>query len=431
MKKRCEHCEKKANKLFEVQDRAGLLCKECLDSVAMPCSICGDNVHIDYICSTGGGEAYCPDCFTEDHDYCTNCGCAEKSDDIFNNDCGDPYCELCYYDVYTICEDCGSELFIDESYTSDGECICENCYDECGSVDFNSYRTYRGCNVPTPEPNGLKKNRFDRACGIELETVFCGDGSAQDIADECNANFSHTSDGSISGEGVEFISKPMIGDQLFEEVDKITDWLHNNSFSVNRSCGYHLHIDARDLYWPELTGIMLLGNACEDIMYSMMPASRSKSNWCRKTPIPSKRLFIIQSNRDFIDSWYNGSDSRQNNDKYNDSRYHGINMHSRVYLGTIEFRHHSGTTNPEKIKNWITICQSLVEKGAKLGKHLEDGTESKLLEFLKKNSKLTLPEFIEILELESIDNYILRRINKFSGLEVNTEEREVNNYITI
>jgi len=106
-------------------------------------------------------------------------------------------------------------------------------------------------------------------------------------------------------------------------------------------------------------------------------------------------------------------------------------MHSRVYLGTIEFRHHSGTTNPEKIKNWITICQSLVEKGAKLGKHLEDGTESKLLEFLKKNSKLTLPEFIEILELESIDNYILRRINKFSGLEVNTEEREINNYITI
>ena len=47
-------------------------------------------------------------------------------------------------------------------------------------------------------------------------------------------------------------------------------------------------------------------------------------------------------------------------------------MHSRVIHGSIEFRHHSGTINPEKIKNSIEICQSIINTGLELYRLIED-----------------------------------------------------------
>ena len=423
----CTACRESVESL-ELTKHGDGICLECRDNEHIACYNCDELVHEDES-REGGGNIFCGECFEEMFVFCESCEEPVNYQESYSSETGYSYCEYCYCEIFSHCEICVGESVNDEMFEDyDGRLVCEYCYDEESSVDLDSY--ILSLSIPTSDENSFEVNKFKRACGIELETVYNGSGSSGEVASECHYNFTHTYDGSISGDGVEFISRPMVGDRLFSEVDHITDWLHDNEFSVNRSCGYHLHIDARDLYWPELTGIMLLGNACENIIYSMMPSSRSGSNWCKKTPISSHDLLSIQSNQDFINSWYSGSDCRRSREKYNDSRYHGINMHSRVYLGTIEFRHHSGTTNPMKIKNWITICQSLVEKGAELGKHLKEGTENKLLKFLKRNTTLTLPEFIEILELESIDNYILKRINKFSELEVNTEE-EVNNYITI
>ena len=43
------------------------------------------------------------------------------------------------------------------------------------------------------------------------------------------------------------------------------------------------------------------------------------------------------------------------------SRYFKLNLQSYVKYGTVEFRHHSGTTTFSKVKNWILICARLVE----------------------------------------------------------------------
>ena len=115
--------------------------------------------------------------------------------------------------------------------------------------------------------------------------------------------------------------------------------------------------------------------------------------------------------------------------KYNDTRYHGLNLHARVYLGTIEFRYHSGTNNPTKIKNWITICQSIVEKGIALGKVMDEVPEnwdSKTHKLMTKE-ELGLADFIEILELSSISQYIVKRIRKFSRYSTEADRQYVTN----
>ena len=96
--------------------------------------------------------------------------------------------------------------------------------------------------------------------------------------------------------------------------------------------------------------------------------------------------------------------------------YHGLNLHARVYLGTIEFRYHSGTNNPTKIKNWITICQAIVQKGIEVGREYkaelteyDKATE----EILFTNGDLGIEKFIKYLELEDIEEYIIKRFHKF------------------
>lgn len=56
---------------------------------------------------------------------------------------------------------------------------------------------------------------------------------------------------------------------------------------------------------------------------------------------------------------------QEKTDKYNGARYTGLNIHSFFYRGTIEFRHHSGTVNADKAKNWGMICAAIIEYAAK------------------------------------------------------------------
>ena len=47
------------------------------------------------------------------------------------------------------------------------------------------------------------------------------------------------------------------------------------------------------------------------------------------------------------------------------SRYYKINSHAYIRHQTIEFRQHSGTTDYEKISNWIAFLAALVKYSEK------------------------------------------------------------------
>lgn len=134
-------------------------------------------------------------------------------------------------------------------------------------------------------------------------------------------------------------------------------------------------------------------------------------------------ILSIDSDSDFIDLWYDSCDASRSMDKYNDARYHGMNMHARVYLGSVEFRYHSGTNNPIKIKNWMYVCQGITRTGIILGKALcKDKSaltpfEKRLIDVYTKphDNEYTYSDFIETLELPSeVSGYVGERIDRFS-----------------
>ncbi len=421
--KKCHECTNTGDLDYYVEDLNIYVCDECVD-IFNHCESC-EGLFSDSSTESANGSIYCDECFNDEYKRCVDCGEAVMRDDVYWSPyCDDSYCEYCYYEVFTNCDSCGESMYQDDIRYCDRDdsYYCDSCYDDGEDVDLDSYNSY---SIRNSDENKFEKNKFKRLCGIELETVHRGDGYSSRI-EHPGYEFSRTGDGSISGDGVEWISSPMNGDRLFSEIDKMTDWLRDNNFGVNRSCGYHLHIDARDLYWPELCGILIVGNVTEKVLYDMMPKSRRKSNWCRKSKIKTDRILEIKSDKDFIDSWYEHSSSeRPNMGKYHDSRYHGINMHSRVYLGTIEFRHHSGTTDKEKIKNWITICQSIVEKGIGVGKCIKQNKSHEPID-ISKERPLTKEEFINHLNLKDLEGYINNRIDSFIDID---NEYINNNYI--
>ena len=104
-------------------------------------------------------------------------------------------------------------------------------------------------------------------------------------------------------------------------------------------------------------------------------------------------------------------DSEPSTDKYNDARYCGLNIHSRYYHGSIEFRLHSGTLNKTKILNWVSILNMIIIKGVELSK-MEDK------QFKKWMSAPYLRHMVSTFGVELCD-YINKRTSKFKGERVN------------
>ena len=344
------------------------------------------------------------------------------------------YCEDCYYERYTSCESCGDSIETDSSSCDrDGYYYCDYCWNERHeNVDLNSFDNSLSVYNP-PESTTFEHNKFERFVGVEIENI----GPRDYYPDYKPDSFRTSSDGSVctSDEdygGYEFISQPMCGDTLFSEIDKMGAWLRREKFRINKTCGLHIHIDARDLYYKELKGIMLVTKAFESTIFSMLPSRRYNSNWCKSINMSVNAIKALQSDSDFIGSYYNHCDEYPSLDKYNDARYQGLNLHARVYLGTIEFRYHSGTNNPTKIKNWITMCQSIVEKGIALSREFDNKPEdwdadTHLL--MNANGDLGLQAFIEILELDAIKYYILRRVCKFDRPSTEESRQYMDNEI--
>ena len=217
----------------------------------------------------------------------------------------------------------------------------------------------------------------DRAWAIEIECMVPGSADSRAFKTELRRfGFRTTYDGSISPNvqqrgfsGVEIVSDgPMTGQAGRESVVGLCEILARYNVEVNVSCGLHVHIDARDKSWKEIKKLWAAVKTNEDVIYAMLPPSRSSVSWAKKVGMSGEQIDNIKTKEQMYGTWYsyqNGGRgehvSSQWNNKYNSSRYHGLNLHPWWYQGSVEFRYHSGTTEFEKIWNWILFCQRLTE----------------------------------------------------------------------
>lgn len=157
--------------------------------------------------------------------------------------------------------------------------------------------------------------------------------------------------------------------------------LNDTDAQVNKTCGLHVHLDMRTR--ERERGFNNLVRALP-VLTNTVPSQRRDNQYCRRnsTPVLKEQLQRIGG------------------------RYWAINPAALDDHDTIEIRLHSGTTNADKIINWIRLLVRIVEAR-------ELNTEVTTLTEL--NRRLRLPSRLR--------GYFQKRIEKFKQYRSELDER--------
>jgi hypothetical protein len=145
--------------------------------------------------------------------------------------------------------------------------------------------------------------------------------------------------------GREYVSPPLLPAELFLQLPLLLQVLELHGARVNKSCGFHVHIDGAG-YTPKRMQYLINHYAkSETALDCLMPLSRRESNtdYCKSVRNVQSTML--------------SSDGRI---RY--GRYYKLNLASFAKHGTVEFRHHSGTLDFEKMVCWIALCHATAER---------------------------------------------------------------------
>lgn len=163
-----------------------------------------------------------------------------------------------------------------------------------------------------------------------------------------NHYYKIVSDGSIQGnDGQEVVSPILKGKDGLNSLKNVCDSLDAVGAKVNRSTGLHVHFDASKISDAHFVNIFKNYQKLESVIDSFMPNSRRANNngYCAS---------LIGLN-------YNRCETKSDVISLNRTRYRKVNAESYLRHKTIEFRQHSGTTEYEKMANWINFLRKLIQ----------------------------------------------------------------------
>jgi hypothetical protein len=243
--------------------------------------------------------------------------------------------------------------------------------------------------------------QFNRTFGIEIEAYNANKTTIARKLREAGINtyeegYNHETrshwkviyDSSINGnDSFELVSPILSGADGLEQVKTVCRVLKENHVKVNRSCGLHVHIDARDFTTGDWKNIYRNYAGAEETIDSFMPMSRRGNG---NTYCHSVKTYYTRS----IDG---ATSLRSIQDNYGfGSRYFKLNTKSFWRHQTVEFRQHSGTIEFEKISNWVLFVSRFVEY-TKAGGMIENDNLDSLRPFCDNEVMSHIENRIELL----------------------------------
>jgi hypothetical protein len=156
---------------------------------------------------------------------------------------------------------------------------------------------------------------------------------------------------------MELVSPPLRGLDGLRQLETVCMVLNELNAKVNRSCGLHVHHDARNLELQEWKSIVKSYIKYEDTIDLLMaPSRRGNGNQWSRSLKGSYAGYTVNELWARVDRSY---------DVYNlqqmfGTRYIKLNLEASTLHGTVEYRQHGGTTNFTKIAAWVALTQGFV-----------------------------------------------------------------------
>lgn len=167
-------------------------------------------------------------------------------------------------------------------------------------------------------------------------------------------------DGSLR-KGTEFIfAEPLSGANISEALSRMQSFLdvyrrHGKPVSLSDRTSVHVHLDVRDLNDDELMSLVLVYMLVERVIFKYINPFRSKNTYCRPlTDSSFKYSYAVickeadRSPGHFIQAI-----------KHHCDKYSALNVLPTSSYGSVEFRHHHGTSDMSKVKEWINIILAI------------------------------------------------------------------------
>ena len=169
------------------------------------------------------------------------------------------------------------------------------------------------------------------------------------------------------------VVSPILTYDDIEDLQEVVRQLRHKGAIANESTGIHIHVGAEKFTPQTLRNIVNIIASKEDMIYKTLKINPSRMRYCKKTN--EKLLEVINKRKpktieQLADIWYTSQNANRGRDhRYNESRYHGLNLHATFTKGTVEFRLFNSTTHAGEIKAYIQFClavcnQALTQKKA-------------------------------------------------------------------
>lgn len=201
----------------------------------------------------------------------------------------------------------------------------------------------------------------EHAVGVELELENINYYHHESKYPEIFNMWRAVEDGSLR-EGTEFIfGEPYMAMNIIYSLEIMQKFLNQyerkgSKVKVSDRCAVHVHLDVRDLDENQLYNLILVYMLVERILFQYIDPARAKNNYCR--PLTDS-LFKYTLSKIKGYSHANQLHKAMTIIKDECDKYSALNILPINTFGSVEFRHHEGTTDMEKVKRWINVILAL------------------------------------------------------------------------
>ncbi|MCP3104238.1 amidoligase family protein [Myxococcus sp. K15C18031901] len=168
------------------------------------------------------------------------------------------------------------------------------------------------------------------------------------------------SGGMYSGE----IVSPVLTYEDMETLQAVVRAAREAGAYADTSTGIHIHVDGSRFDAQSVTNLVKMVHKQERLLETALGVSATRlARYCK--PIDAAFLQRLEARRprtlqDVNAAWY----GRRINmpDRYDQSRYHGLNLNSLFFRGTIEFRYFNGSVHAGEVKAYVQLVLALAAR---------------------------------------------------------------------
>jgi hypothetical protein len=162
----------------------------------------------------------------------------------------------------------------------------------------------------------------------------------------------------------------------YEDIELLQDavrTLRKAGALVNESCGIHVHVDAANHNAKSLRNLVNIMASKDDLLYRALQIDHNREySYAKKVEsnlVEQVNRIKPETTEALASIWYKGNTTNRYY-HYDNSRYHGLNLHAVWSKGTAEFRLFNSTLHAGEVKAYIQLClaisaQAIAQKSAR------------------------------------------------------------------